>query len=458
MINFLKKRLNNTPRIIFLGFLSVILIGAIVLSLPICSADGRGTPFVDSLFTSTTSVCVTGLVTVPTYSHWSAVGKVIILILIQLGGLGVICIATGFLALLRRRISLASRKVIQESYNLDTSSGMVALVLRVIKTTILIESLGAAALSVRFIPQFGWRRGIIFSIFHSISAFCNAGIDLLGDSSLMSYVGDTYFNVVIMLIIISGGLGFIVWWEIVDLIKRIVKGNLAPIKIWERMTLHSKIVISMTVFLLITGVIIVMGLEYDNPKSIGNLSLGNKVLASSFQSVTLRTAGFCTVSQTGFKASTSMLMCIFMLIGGSPVGTAGGIKTTTVAIILIEVVSVIRGKEEAEVFRRRISKENVRTAITVATISVLSAIVAMIVLSETEGASIKVIAYEVFSAIGTVGLSMDFTSSLSVIGKYIIILLMFMGRIGPITLASAFAAKQSRAKETELPIRKIIIG
>ncbi len=458
MINFIKKRMNNTPRIIFMGFLSVILIGALVLALPISSADGKGTSFVDSLFTSTTSVCVTGLVTVPTYSHWSAFGKVVILILIQLGGLGVICIATGFLALLRRRISLASRKVIQESYNLDTSSGMVALVIRVIKTTMLIEFIGAIGLSVRFIPQFGWKRGIIFSIFHSISAFCNAGIDLLGDSSLMPYVGDTYFNIVIMLIIISGGLGFIVWWEIVDLIKRVAKGGLTPSKIWERLSLHSKIVICMTVFLLVMGVVIVMGLEYDNPKSIGDLPFGKKFLAAAFQSVTLRTAGFCTITQTGFKASTSMLMCVFMLIGGSPVGTAGGIKTTTVAILLIEVMSVIRGKEEAEVFRRRISKENVRTALAVATISVLSAIIAMIVLTETEGVSIKIIAYEVFSAIGTVGLSMDFTSSLSVLGKLIIILLMFMGRIGPITLASAFAARQSRAKETELPERKIVIG
>ncbi len=458
MIDFMRKRLNNTPRIIFLGFLMVIFVGAGLLSLPMSAANGKATGFVDALFTSTTSVCVTGLVTVPTYSHWSAFGKVVILILIQLGGLGVICIATGFLALLRRRISLASRKVIQESYNLDTSNGMVALVLRVIKTTMLIEFLGAIGLGVRFIPQFGLKRGIIFSVFHSISAFCNAGIDLLGDSSLMPYVNDVYFNIVVMLIIISGGLGFIVWWEIVDLIKRIINGSLAPGKLWERLSLHGKIVISMTAFLLIIGVVIVLGLEYDNPKSIGNMTIGNKVLAAAFQSVTLRTAGFCTITQTGFKASTSMLMCILMLIGGSPVGTAGGIKTTTVAILLIEVVSVIRGKEEAEVFRRRISKENVRTALAVATISVLSAIIAMIILTETEGASIKIIAYEVFSAIGTVGLSMDFTASLSVVGKLIIILLMFMGRIGPITLASAFAARQSRAKETELPERKIIIG
>jgi trk system potassium uptake protein TrkH len=214
----------------------------------------------------------------------------------------------------------------------------------------------------------------------------------------------------------------------------------------------------MTVLLLVLGFVIVMGLEYNNPKSIGNLPTGEKILAAAFQSVTLRTAGFCTITQTGFKASTAMLMCIFMLIGGSPLGTAGGIKTTTLAILLIEVISVIRGKEDAQAFRRRISKDNVRTALAVSTISVLSAIIAMIVLTETEGVSIKIIAYEVFSALGTVGLSMDFTSTLSVIGKIIIIILMFMGRIGPITLASAFAAKQNLAKETQLPERKIIIG
>lgn len=458
MIKFMKQKMNSTSRIIFWGFFTVILLGAIILSLPVCAADGKGTNFVDALFTATTSVCVTGLVTVPTFSHWSIFGKIIILALIQLGGLGVICIATGFLVLIRKRITLTSRKIIQESYNLDTSQGMVVLVLKIIKTTALIEFLGAVGLSVRFIPQYGVIKGIIYSVFHSISAFCNAGIDLLGDSSLIPYVYDTYFNVVMIMIIISGGLGFIVWWEIIDLLKLAMKKQFSPSKIWERTSLHSKIVLVMTGLLLILGFVVVMLLEYSNPESIGNMSLGHKVLASAFQSVTLRTAGFCTVAQGGFKVSTSMIMCIFMLIGGSPVGTAGGIKTTTFAIILIEVLSVVRGKDDAEAFRRKIDKENVRTALTVITISLVAAFSAMVILSETEGASMKVIMYEVFSAVGTVGLSMDFTPTLSTMGKAVIIVLMFMGRIGPITMATTFAAKQVGAKEIELPERRIIIG
>lgn len=458
MIKWVKNKINSTSKIIFWGFFTSIMIGALILMLPVCSADNSWTPFIDSLFTATTSVCVTGLVTVPTFSHWSAFGKVIILILIQLGGLGVICIATGFLVMLRRRISLTSRKVIQESYNLDTSKGMVVLVLKILKTTFFIEFLGAVALSVRLIPQYGLGKGIVYSIFHSISAFCNAGIDLLGDSSLMPYVGDVYFNIVVMCIIISGGLGFIVWWELIELCKLAWEKRFSLSKLWERMTLHCKIVLVMTGLLLLLGFVIVFALEYNNPDTIGNMPLGKKIIASAFQSVTLRTAGFCTVSQTGFKVSTAMLMCIIMAIGGSPVGTAGGIKTTTVAILLIEVRSVIKGKDDAEIFDRRINKDNVRTALAVTTISLSAAILAMVILGETEGASMKVIMFEVFSAVGTVGLSMDLTATLSVVGKVVIIMLMFMGRIGPITMATAFAAKRIRTSDVELPERRIIIG
>ena len=435
-----------------------ILLGAVLLMLPISAADGRATPFIDSLFTSTTSVCVTGLVTVPTYLHWSIFGKAVILVLIQLGGLGVICITMGFLVLIGKRITIAGRKVIQESYNLDVSQGMVRLVTKIIKTTAFIEAVGAVGLSVRFVPKYGALKGIIYSIFHSISAFCNACLDLLGDSSLIEYQEDVYFNIVVMIIIISGGLGFIVWWELVDLFKKLIKGKLAPSQFSQSCSLHCKVVILMTVSLLVSGTLIVFLLEYNNPATIGNFPLWKKLLVCSFQSVTLRTAGFCTISQTGFRAGTAIIMCFYMLIGGSPVGTAGGIKTTTAAILLFEVLSVVRGYGRAEVFRRQIDRDNVRTALTIFFISVSAAIIAIVTLANSENAPTAAIMYEVFSATGTVGISMDLTASLSNLGKSVIIFLMFMGRIGPITMAMAFAERRKRMPHRDLPERRIIIG
>lgn len=453
-----KYKTISTSRIVFGGFLLAIMLGTLLLMMPISAANGKGTPFIDALFTSTTSVCVTGLVTVPTYLHWSVFGKIIILILIQLGGLGVICITMGFLILIGKRISLSGRKVIQESYNLDTSQGMVKLVMRIIKTTAFIEVLGAIGLSVRFVPKYGLARGTIYSLFHSISAFCNAGLDLLGSDSLIPYRDDVYFNIIVMVIIVSGGLGFIVWWEILDLVKLLIKGKMTIRQLPQRCSLHSKIVLMMTGGLLLSGLIIIFLLEYNNPETIGSLPLGKKILVCMFQSVTLRTAGFCTISQTGFRAGTAIIMCFFMLIGGSPVGTAGGIKTTTVAILLFEVLSVIRGKSRAEVFRRQIDRDNVRTALAVAFISISMAIIALVTLTFTEQASVKAIMYEVFSATGTVGISMDLTARLSTAGKCVIIILMFMGRIGPITMAMAFAERRKKMPRRDLPERRIVIG
>ncbi|MCR5835002.1 MAG: TrkH family potassium uptake protein [Lachnospiraceae bacterium] len=452
------RPLFNTTHIIVYGFAAVILIGTLILMLPISSASGQWTNPIDALFTTTTAVCVTGLVVVPTYSYWSLFGKIVIFCMIQLGGLGVICITMGLFILLRKKITIKERKLIQESYNLEQSGGMVKTVIKVFKTTFIIEGIGAVLYSVRFIPQYGFVKGVCFSIFHAVSAFCNAGIDILGPSSLEPYNNDWYFMIVTMFLIISGGLGFIVWWEIVDLIKQIRNKELASNKFIERLTLHSKIALFATIMLLISGAVILFVLEYSNPATFGNMKLSHKILSACFESVTLRTAGFAGVSQAGFNNNSLMLMCVFMLIGGSPMGTAGGIKTTTVAILLIEVFSAVKGKKHTEIFHRRLNRENIRNAISVTAISLFVAVTAIVALTYTENIQFKKMIFEAFSAIGTVGLSMDITSSLSSAGRLIITVLMFAGRIGPITLVMAFTSNVSEALDRDYPERKILIG
>lgn len=449
----------NAAQIVIFGFLFAILIGALVLMLPVCSADGTWTDFVTSLFTATTSTCVTGLVVVPTYAHWSLMGKVVILILIQLGGLGIVCIVTGILLVMGKRISLRERKLIQESYNLDSGQGVIKYIKAIFFGTFVAEGIGAILYSIRFIPKYGVVKGIGYSVFHSISAFCNAGIDILGEDSLISYQTDILINLTTILLIIIGGIGFIVWWDFARVYKMIRYESLSVRKFWERLSLHTKLAVTVTIIFIVGGTILTMIFEYSNPYTIGNLSFGNKIITSLFQSVTLRTAGFCTINQVGFRSGSVIVFCLFMLIGGSPMGTAGGIKTTTMAMIFFEVKSVIRGKNVAEAFKRRINKDNIKTALAVAIIALMVVFVAIIGLTFTEDASLRNIVYEVFSAIGTVGISMNFTASLSTAGRLIIILLMFFGRVGPITMAMALAKRKKVDRHIkDLPEKRIMIG
>lgn len=452
------KPLFNTTRAIIVSFLAVIIVGTILLMFPFASASGEWTKFMDAFFTSTSAVCVVGMTVVPTFAYWSIPGKIIIFILIQLGGLGVICITMGFFILIGRRITLRDRKLIQESFNLDTSSGLVRMILSIFKATFIMEALGAIAYSIRFIPEYGLLKGVALSVFQSVSAFCNCGFDIIGEASLTKYSGDVLVNLTTMILAISGGLGFIVWWDIKNVIEEIRNNALAKNKFIERLPLHSKVVIVASAIFLVAGAILVFVFEYDNPATIGNLPLGEKIMASMFESVTLRSAGFYTFDHGGIRNVTYLIVCIFMLIGGSPMGTAGGIKTSTVAILFIEVMSVVRGKKHAEVFGRRISIENVRTAITVAFISVSVGFMGIIILSITEDASFRQIVFEAFSTIGTAGLSLGITPNLSVVGRLVIIVMMFIGRIGPITMAMAFTARRSKALDRDLPEKRIIIG
>ena len=449
----------NTNLIILNGFLVALLVGTILLMLPVSSASGNGTDFITALFTATTSLCVTGLVVVPTYAYWSIFGKVIILVLIQLGGLGIISFTIGFLIIIGKKISLKERKMIQESYNLDSAQGVLKILRKIFGITVKIEGIGAILYSIQFIPEYGIVKGICYSVFHSVSAFCNAGIDIIGNDSLVKYHGNVLVNFTTVMLIICGGIGFIVWLDIGGIISEIRNKKLSPNKFIERMKLHTKLVLITTAILVGGGFLFILLFEYNNPDTLGNMTFGNKCLAALFEAVTLRTAGFITVPQAGFRDGTFMIMCGLMIVGGSPFGTAGGIKTTTLALIFLLTWSTIKGKEDIEVCRRRINKQNVRSAVAIGTIVLSILAVAIMALSFTEDAPLKVITFEAVSALGTVGLSMDFTASLTAIGKLIIIVLMFFGRVGPITIAMAMAGRARKDRKiTNYPEKRVMIG
>lgn len=447
----------STTQIIALGFFFAILTGTLLLCLPIASANGESTPFADSLFTATTSVCVTGLVVVNTAAHWSLFGKVVILILIQLGGLGVISLSTGIMMVIGRRITLRDRLLLEDAFNLNTLSGLVKFLRRVFKGTFIIEGLGAIGYALVFIPEFGLLRGIWYSVFHSVSAFCNAGIDLLGENSLGNYLTNPWINIVTMLLIILGGIGFIVWWDVLRIIQGIREKQIPREHCIRRLHLHTKIVLITTLILIVAGALLIFLLEFSNPATIGNLTVPQKILASFFQSVTTRTAGFLTFSQSGMKESTVLICLFLMFIGGSSIGTAGGIKTTTFALLILSTASTIKGSDHLVVCRKSVPHRTVQKALAVTLVSLFVLFLAILSLSLVQEGRILDIAYEATSAIATVGLSRDFTDNLHLAGKLIIITCMYLGRIGPISMAIFFSHK-SKSSLVSYPHEDVTVG
>lgn len=439
------KKSLSTTQIIALGFFVAIVIGTALLMLPISSANGRITPWIDSLFTATTSICVTGLVVVPTYLHWSAFGKAVILLLIQLGGLGIISFTTGIMMVIGRRITLHDRILLEDALNLNTLSGLVAFLRRIFCGTFIIEGIGAVGYAFLFIPKYGMLRGIWYSVFHSVSAFCNAGIDLLGNNSLTDYLTNTWMNVVTMFLIISGGIGFIVWWDLLDAMQKLIKKKKSFSYVITKLRLHTKLVLITTFLLLFGGMLLILLFEYDNAATIGNLDFYHKALASLFQSVTTRTAGFLTISQSSLRPHTSLICMFLMFIGGSSIGTAGGIKTTTFALLVLNTVMVVKGQDHVTVFHKTIPHKTHQKAIAVTLVSFLVLGIAIITMSFFESGSLMDIAYEVTSAIATVGLTRDLTPHLHLIGKTIIIICMYLGRIGPLSLAILFNNNTKRS-------------
>ncbi len=422
-----------------------------MLYLPISSATGKSVNYVDALFTATTATCVTGLVTLPTVTSWSIFGQAVILFLIQIGGLGVITVAAGIMVMLGKRIGIDNRILIQDSFNLNSISGIIKFIKKVIIGTFIIEGIGALLYMTVFIPEFGIK-GIWISVFTSVSAFCNAGIDIISQNSLCDYTFNPIINLTTSLLIILGGIGFVVWWDLVTIIRDKKHRHL------RFLTLHSKIALSATAFLIVAGAVLFFVFEYNNPMTMQNFSLTEKIEASIFQSVTTRTAGFATIPQENFTKPSAIVSLLLMFIGGSPVGTAGGIKTVTFVVLFVTAVSVIRNKGTVDLFNRRLSDKSIKKAMAVFVTSFVVMMTSTILLSAVSSGDFLDIIYETVSATATVGLTRNFTSTLDTAGKFIIIATMYFGRVGPISLAVAFNVKKSSKNIISNPVEEISVG
>lgn len=441
---WLKKFELNPPRILTLGFGALILIGTILLNLPIATNSGESIGLIDALFTSASAVCVTGLVVVNTGEFWSVFGKVVILILIQIGGLGIMTMATAGALIVGKKITLKERLVIKEQLNQKSMSGLVKLTQYVLLSTFAIEAIGAIILSTRFIPKYGIGKGVWFSIFHSISAFCNAGFDITGDS-MVPFAGDLSVNITISLLVILGGIGFAIF---IDVTKN---------KRFKNFNLHTKMVLTITAILLALGMGIFLIIEFNNPSTIGSMDGKDKLITSFFQSVVPRTAGFNSVDIGNVLDTTTFFMIILMFIGGSPGSTAGGTKTTTIGTLVLTTVSIIKGERDVVIFKRRIGEDVINRSLAIIVVSMTLILFVASVLTITEEFIFLDVLFETTSAFATVGLSRGITPDLSSMGKLIITLTMYAGRVGPLTMAFAFAQK-NKAKKYRYAEGNIIVG
>lgn len=439
----IRKHLSSF-QIIIIGFASVVLIGALLLMLPISTKERVVAPFNLALFTSISSVCVTGLVMVDTATYWSIFGQVIILILIQIGGLGVISFVSAFVLLVGKKFSLRQRTTFQESIAADKMSGLAKLIKFVFVTTFIVESIGALVMMPVFIIDHG-PIGVWMAIFHSVSAFCNAGFDILGSSnnqfqSLTSYSSNPFVCITIMVLIVFGGIGFLTWNDF-----KINKFKLRNYR------MQSKII------LLTTSILILVPAIYFFFVDFSNLSLGERILSSLFQSITPRTAGFNSVDLTQMSESSQGLMIVLMLIGGSPGSTAGGMKTTTIAILILNALAVFRKKEDVQAFGRRVDISTISSASTILMMYVVLFLAGGILISEVENLPLKECMFETSSALGTVGLSLGITPKLGIISQIILMILMFLGRVGGLTLI--YATLSSKNKNiSKFPQERITVG
>lgn len=438
-----KKHLTSF-QVIILGFAGVILIGTLLLMLPVSSAEGLFTPFDEALFTATSAVCVTGLVLKDTGSYWSAAGQTIILLLIQIGGLGVVTVAASVSLLSGKKISLMQRSTLQDAISAPKVGGIVRLTRFILKGTFLIEAIGAVMLLPVFFHDYG-RKGIWMAVFHSISAFCNAGFDLLGTashkfSSLVNYAWNPVVNLVIMLLIVIGGIGFLTWDDIYT-----NKWN------FRRYRLQSKLILMTTAGLILLPAIFFFFCDFKN------LTIGKRLLASFFQSVTTRTAGFNTVAISDMTESSKAVMILLMLVGGSPGSTAGGMKTTTFTVLLLNAVATFRSQESAGAFGRRLEYHVIKNAATIAMLYFMLFFCGGIAISVREGLPLLDCLFEAASAVGTVGLTLGITPGLHLFSRMILVLLMYLGRVGGLTLI--YAVYQGRNKgNAKLPLEKITVG
>lgn len=442
MQNFIKRL--SSSQIIILGFAGVILLGSLLLTLPLSTADGRGAPFADALFTATSAVCVTGLVVHDTATYWSVFGQTVIILLIQTGGMGVVTVALALYSISGKRISLKQRSTMQESISAHKLDGIVGMTGFIIRMCLIFELAGAALLCPVFIPQLGLLRGIGYSLFHSISAFCNAGFDLMGIespySSVTAYVANPLVNIAIMFLIVIGGIGFLTW----DDIRR---NGLH----FRRYQLQSKVAIVTSLLLIFIPAIYFFFFE------LSELDTLPRVLGSLFQSITTRTAGFNSVDLTKLSDCGVFIMIMLMLVGGSPGSTAGGMKTTTLAVILANAVCVFRHRDSARFFGRRVSEDTVRSAATILAMYLVLFIAGALIISRVDGLPLLTCLFETASAIGTVGLTLGITPGLSQLSRAILIFLMYMGRVGGLTLIFA-ATAPNQGVSARYPQGKLTVG
>lgn len=433
--NFINKLYDkislNPPMVLSLGFAILITAGGLLLSLPFFTKSGQATPLVDSLFVAASASCVTGLTPVNTLEHWNTYGHILIIILIQIGGLGVMSLASIIPLILGKKIGMKSRQILKEQLNVESLEGMIVLFKYVLAFTFGTEVLGAILLSIKFVPLYGAGKGVWYAVFHSISAFCNAGFDILGDS-IFPFRDDLLINLTLCALVIVGGLGFVVTSE---LFRR---------RSFKKLSTHSKLVLMVTAILLVLGTVMFLFLENEDGV-LQYETLKGSILESFFQSVVARTAGFYSVDLSKIKDSTALMLMGLMFVGGSPGSTAGGIKTTTLGVLVLSTHAVVRGESEPVVFGRHIGTETVRKALAIFLVSIVIILSVSFMLAITESAPLVDILYETVSALATVGASKGITPHLTDAGKNLITLCMYLGRIGPMTMAFAFGMKAKKS-------------
>ena len=438
------------PQIVVLVFLALVLTGSALLCLPVCSKSGQPTDFLTALFTATSATCVTGLIQVDTGTYWSGFGQAVISLLIQIGGLGFMTIATIFFLALRRRIGLRQRMVLAQGLGISSMSGVVRYVRNVIFGTFAVEGVGALILFFRFLPEFGFGPALWYGVFHSISAFCNAGFDILADvsygGSIARYVTDPVVNLTLMALIVIGSLGFTVW------------GEMRRERRFSRLSVYAKLVIIITAILIFGGAALFALLEWNNQETIGTFTAGGKLIASLFQSVTLRTAGFASFNQDALTEASKALSCLLMFVGGSSGSTAGGVKTVTMGIVILSAVSTMRGKRRVTIFRRAISQQDVASASSLAMLVLNLSLIGAAVITVCDHCSFINAVYETLSALCTVGLTTGITSSLCAASKLILIVFMFFGRVGIMTIGIGFMMGSRAQERVEYAETKLMIG
>lgn len=438
------------PQIIVFVFLALILVGAFVLTLPVSSAAGQSTPFLTCLFTATSATCVTGLVLVDTGLYWSSFGKVVIILLIQIGGLGFLTIVSVFYMMLKRRFGLRQRMVLAQSLSLDSMNDIPSVIRRIFLGTAVIEGSGALILTLRFLPEFGFPKALGYGVFHAISAFCNAGFDIFGDAalggSIIRYQTDPVVCLTFMALITLGGLGFLVWSELISGKK------------WSKLSVYTRLVLILTAFLLVFGGGLFALIEWNNPQTIGGLSAGEKLLVSAFQSVTTRTAGFASFPQENMTEASMAVCDLLMLIGGSSGSTAGGLKTVTLFVVLLGAWSSVRGKSRVSILRRTIPHEAVMQAVMLFVLMFGLCFSGGVVISALNGCSFSKAIFETVSALATVGLTAGLTGSLNAVSKVIIIVFMFFGRVGIMTISVGFLTAKREAERFAYADTKVLIG